>query len=181
MKRHSALSTVVLVGWLALLSVVNGDGAYDCLTHAPVGQSANDAQTGDRPPLTLIVGKKGDMTYTPSQPFPVKVSYSGGKVKSFLLTANPPSNTNTAPLGTFSVNTGPGLTHSCSSPNDALIGGSLGETGLINASWTPSATQSGYVEFKITVIDEEGNFWIWTSALTMQTGGGSLEFFHKID
>jgi len=183
MRQSAELSLVVFVGWLALFSVVSGNVAYDCVTHAPLGQSEYDAQTGTdpaHPTLVLIIGKKGDMTYTRSEPFPVKISYSGGGISSFLLTANPPSNTDTLPLGTFTVNSGPALTNSCGSANNSLIAGNLGQTGVINASWTASASQSGFIEFKITVVNNEGKFWIWNSALTMESSAETARLFHQI-
>jgi len=161
------MSVVVFMGWLGLLSVVSGNVAYVCETQIPVGKLLSDAQIGSRPLLRLFVGdlKKNALTYTPSIPFPVKISYTGGEIASFLLTAQAPFSQTSGAIGTWSVSSGPTLTDSCGSPNNALIGVDLGKSGVIEAFWNSPVGLGVYVEFKITVVDVVGNFWIWQSPL----------------
>jgi len=166
------MSVVVFMGWLGLLSVVSGNVTYDCVTQTPAGQLLGNAQLGSNPLLRLFVGnlKKNEMTYTPLKQFPVKISYTGGKVASFLLIAQaaPIINKTSGAIGTWSVSSGPAVTYLCSNPNDALIGAQLGLSGVIEALWTPPVELTVYVEFVITVVDVDGKFWTWNSALVQR-------------
>lgn len=140
----------------------------DCYTRLPVGKTKEEAETKTRPSIGFTIGnvRVGQVKYVPGQPLSVIINHYGGGIRSIFVKAE--TLFGSVPVGTWVPSqTDDATTKNCGSDEDnSLLVRSINKPGLISATWTPDLDLSGYVEFQLTVIAENGKFWLWNSFLT---------------